>query len=76
MSIPSTRLGDFGGRLVVRPREARRMLDCSNKRLYVLMATGELKSFKDGRARKIIVESIKKYIAYRLLASAKLKRPK
>jgi len=52
------------------------MLDCSQKRLYVLMASGELQSFTDGRARKIVVESITKYIAARLAASKKLKRPK
>ena len=47
--------------LVVRPREARRMLaDCGNERLYQLLNAGELESFADGRARLITVVSIER----------------
>ncbi len=78
MSIHSAGLGDFGGALVVKPAQARQLLNCSHKRLYQLLATGELLSFKDGRSRKVLVESIRQYIARRLLASEKikLKRPR
>jgi hypothetical protein len=48
--------------LVVKPKDARIMLSCSQERLYQLLNAGELQSFKDGRARKITVESIKAYI--------------
>ncbi len=49
--------------LIVKPREARRILACGNTRLYELIAAGELQSFLDGRSRKITVDSIHRYIA-------------
>lgn len=52
--------------LVVKPRIAWHMLNCSNTRGYELLAAGELESFKDGRSRKIMVASIKSYIARKL----------
>jgi hypothetical protein len=54
--------------LLVRPRDAWRMLGCGNTRGYALLAAGELVSFLDGRARKITVESIHQYIARKLAA--------
>jgi excisionase family DNA binding protein len=63
--------------LVVKPRSACTMIGCGRKRLYQLLADGQLESFKDGRSRKITVASIKEFIARGLAASAdtKLKRP-
>lgn len=52
--------------LIVKPKDARRMLSISQKRLYQLIAAGELDSFKDGASRKITVASIKAYIERRL----------
>jgi excisionase family DNA binding protein len=52
--------------LVVRPRVAWRLLDCGNAYGYRLIAAGELQSYRDGRARKITVESIHRYIKRRL----------
>ena len=52
--------------LLVRPRDAWRLLGCGNTRGYALLAAGELVSFLDGRARKITVESIHRYIARKL----------
>ena len=77
MSIHSTGLGDLGAALVVKPRQARQMLSCSQKKLYELLSRGELQSFKDGRSRKIVVESIRQYIIRRLAAppQSKLKPP-
>jgi hypothetical protein len=49
--------------LVVKPKDAWRMLACSNTRGYELLAAAELDSFLDGRSRKITVESIQRYIA-------------
>jgi hypothetical protein len=54
--------------LVVKPKEARRMLACSHTRIYELMNAGEIQSFTDGRSRKITVASIHHYIAKRLAA--------
>jgi hypothetical protein len=63
--------------LVVSPRGAGQMLDYGRKTIYRLMAEGHLVSFKDGKARKIVVASIHDHIKRRLEASAgsKLKRP-
>ena len=69
MSIHRTDLSDWEGALVVKPRVAWKMLSCSNTRGYELLAAGELDSFRDGRARKITVESIRRYIARRLAES-------
>ena len=55
--------------LAVRPKIAWRMLGCGNSRGYELLARGELDSYTDGSARKITVESIKRYIAQRLAKS-------
>ena len=57
--------------LVVSPKNAWTILQCGNTRGYELVNTGELESFLDGRARKITVESIHRYIG-RKLASAGL----
>jgi hypothetical protein len=65
MSICSTASPDIGP-LVVKPKIAWIMLQCSNTRGYELLAAGELESFLDGRSRKITVESIRRYIARRL----------
>lgn len=52
--------------LLVKPREAWRLLNCSNTRGYELLAAKELESFRDGRSRKITMESIHRYIKRRL----------
>lgn len=49
--------------IVVKPKDARRMLSCGTTRLYELIGAGEIESFLDGRSRKITVESIRRYIA-------------
>jgi hypothetical protein len=66
MSICSTGLDDLGP-LVVKPKIAWKMLNCSNTRGYELLAAGELESFLDGRSRKITVESIRRYIERKLV---------
>jgi hypothetical protein len=72
MSTDSTAASDWEGTpLVVKPKVAWRLLDCSNTRGYELLAAGELQSFKDGRSRKISVESIHRYIARRLALTDK-----
>jgi hypothetical protein len=48
--------------LVVSPRRARILLDVGNTKLYELIDAGELESFKDGKARKITMSSIKRRI--------------
>ena len=52
--------------LVVSPRRARQLLDCSHKKIYELLNAGELYSIKIGRARRIVMASITDYVARRL----------
>ena len=65
MTIAITELGKDSP-LVVSPRRARYLLNVGNTRLYELLASGELDSFLDGRARKITMASIGQYIARQL----------
>ncbi len=55
--------------LAVKPKKACQLLDCGNTRLYALLARRELVSFKDGKSRKITVESIRNYITRRIVES-------
>jgi hypothetical protein len=71
MSINSTGLSEWEGALVVKPATAWRMLGCSNTYGYALLNAGKLDSFRDGRSRKITVESIRRYITDRLAAESK-----
>jgi hypothetical protein len=52
--------------LVVSPRRARYILDCSNTYLYELLNRKELDSYLEGHSRKITMESIHRLIARRL----------
>jgi excisionase family DNA binding protein len=61
MSIQGTGLGDDEP-LVVRPKTACRLLAVGETRLYEMIASGELESFRDGGARKITTRSIHAYI--------------
>jgi hypothetical protein len=45
------------------------MLGCGHSRGYELLRSGELESFLDGASRKIVVESIKAYIARGMAAN-------
>jgi hypothetical protein len=71
MSTSGSRNGEVAP-LVVKPKAAWKMLACSNTRGYELLAAGELDSFLDGRSRKIVVDSITRYIARRLAAAPPL----
>jgi len=52
--------------LVVAPSRATLMLDCTEARLYELLKTRELRSYKDGKSRRILVSSIHQYIERKL----------
>jgi hypothetical protein len=69
MSIQSTGLGD-DERLVVSPRRTATLLDCGVTRVYELINSGELDSYKDGAARKVVVASIRDYVARKLSQAA------
>jgi excisionase family DNA binding protein len=55
--------------LAVTPRQACILLNVGNTRLYELIASCELESYREGRARRITMQSIRNRIA-RLLAAA------
>ena len=55
--------------LVVQPRDACRLLSVGITRLYELLDAGELKSFKDGRSRKILLSSIRSYVEQKTAAA-------
>jgi excisionase family DNA binding protein len=65
----STGLGDVEA-LCVSPRRAARMLDLGLTRTYELLNSGELRSFKDGKSRRVIVESMREYIGRKLAETA------
>lgn len=66
---------DLNVALVVRPQVAWKMLDCGVTHGYALIARGEIETFLDGRARKITVASIHRYIARRLALANKTTNP-
>jgi excisionase family DNA binding protein len=55
--------------LAVSPRQACRLLDIGLTRLYQLIANRELDTYRDGRSRKITMESIRSRQA-RLISAA------
>lgn len=48
--------------LLCRVERACEMLACSRRRLYRLMDAGEIRSFRDGGYRKVVIASIHDYI--------------
>jgi excisionase family DNA binding protein len=52
--------------LLVKPKQACRLLSCGNTRLYELLNSGEIASFRDGGSRKIVMASLKNFIERRL----------
>jgi excisionase family DNA binding protein len=60
--------------LAVSPRQACRLLDIGITRLYQLIANRELDTYRDGRSRKITMESIRSRQA-RLISAANATGP-
>ena len=60
----------FEAPLVASPNQAMRAIQVSRKKLYELINTGELKSYTEGKSRRITVKSINDYIERRLAAEA------
>jgi excisionase family DNA binding protein len=54
--------------LAVAPREGCRLLSIGMTNLYALLRSGELESFRIGRARRISTRSIADYVARRVAA--------
>jgi excisionase family DNA binding protein len=58
--------------LAVTPRQACVLLSIGNTRLYHLISNGELETYREGRARRITMESIERRVAH-LLVEARAK---
>ncbi len=56
--------------IAVRPKVAWQMLDVSNTTGYELLKAGELESYKEGSARKILVSSIREYVERKMAAAS------
>jgi hypothetical protein len=52
--------------LTVSPKVAWRMLGCSHRIGYELINRGDLQSYLEGKSRRIVTASIKRYIERRL----------
>jgi excisionase family DNA binding protein len=52
--------------LAVSVKAARKLLSLSHKHVYTLLNSGELESYKEGKARRITIKSIHRLIASRL----------
>ena len=59
MSAQSAGFGDDEQQLVVSPKRAMQLLDLGMTRLYELIKSGELESYKEGTSRKITMRSIR-----------------
>lgn len=53
-------------KLVVSANVARQMLSTSPNTMQMLINTGEVKAFKEGRSWKVSVESLKEYVTKRV----------
>ena len=53
----------LGAKLLYTVREACGLIGCSQSRLYVKLAKGEIESVKDGRSRRIPADAVKAYVA-------------
>jgi excisionase family DNA binding protein len=63
-------IGEADYALVVSPKRAKEILDCSEPRIYALLNSGELRSYKDGKSRKILVSSIHAFVERKLAEAA------
>jgi len=69
MSIANTGLGGDPMVLAVSPRRAGQMTGYGLTRVYELINSGEWESFKDGKSRRVIVASMRAYIARQVAAT-------
>jgi excisionase family DNA binding protein len=63
-------LATFDVPLVASPNQTMKAIQVSRKKLYDLINSGELESYKEGKSRRITVKSINEYIERRLAVEA------
>jgi hypothetical protein len=66
---PLIDLGPLAERVSATPRQTCTALSIGVTKLYELLSNGELVSYHEGKARRILVSSIREYVARRLAAS-------
>jgi excisionase family DNA binding protein len=71
MSEPITVLSDLAAPVVATPNQAIQRLQISRATLYELINNGDLESYTEGRSRRILVQSMDRYIQRRLAEEAK-----
>jgi len=62
-SVTGRAVGNNLEPLVVSPKQACLLLGVGNTRLYQLIGNGELVAYKDGRARRVTIASIRARVA-------------
>jgi excisionase family DNA binding protein len=63
--------GDLSAPIVATPNQAIQRLQISRATLYDLINSGDLESYTEGRSRRILVQSMDRYIQRRLAEEAK-----
>jgi excisionase family DNA binding protein len=62
-------LGPIGNKISIKPRETCDALSIGVTKLYELLNSGELTSYREGNRRRILVASIRAYIERRIATS-------
>lgn len=62
--------------LAITPKLAKQVIGCGNTRLYDLLKAGEITSYRDGKARKILVASLRDYVARQIVAEQTKQKPR
>jgi excisionase family DNA binding protein len=52
----------FANKLALRPREVAEAIGCSQAKVYDLIARGQLPSVKIGKARRVTVDALRRYL--------------
>ncbi|KJC35642.1 hypothetical protein UP09_30930 [Bradyrhizobium sp. LTSP885] len=71
MSEPITQQNDLAAPVVATANQAIQRLQVSRATLYELINSGVLESYTEGRARRITIRSMDRYIERRLAEEAK-----
>ncbi|MET4319212.1 helix-turn-helix domain-containing protein [Bradyrhizobium sp. RT5a] len=68
--MSENRHNDTANALGVSPRKAAEILGCGRTRIYQLLKAGELLSYREGAARRILTSSIRDYVQRQIEAQA------
>lgn len=60
-------LGELEGQILTTVRKTGKALGYGNTKVYELIGKGEIRSLKDGKARRVVVQSIGEHVARKLV---------